>query len=64
MKTYIIESRNFYSSWTPVKSFKILKDATEYKKSIIPEKDTEHRIVKVETVTETYEKRQMIIERS
>lgn len=64
MKKYIVESKNFYSGWNSVKSFDFLKDAVDFKKNILPEKDTEHRIVSVETVTETYERRQMVIEKS
>lgn len=64
MKKYIIEHKNFYSNWNPLKEFNTLKEASTYKAAIFPEKDTEYRIVKVETVTETYEKRQMIVERS
>ena len=64
MKKYVVESRGFYSSWNPLKEFNTLKEASSYKGFIIPETDTEYRIVKVETVTETFERRQMIIERT
>jgi hypothetical protein len=64
MKKFVVESRGFYDSWSPLKEFKTLKEASTYKGVLIPEKDVEYRIVKVETVTETFERRQMIYERA
>jgi hypothetical protein len=64
MKTFVIESRGFYGAWTPVKTFTNLTEATKYKNELIPEKEKDYRIIKVEKVTEVYYKRQLVIERT